>query len=174
VFREGAIRLLLQLCAEPNLAVYILTNSGVDGTLSRISRYGNSAVAELMHCRVIGNAGKHIVDSTLEGTSARKRIPGLDRNIYLLRPIYLAALRRLTQDHCIEWRQMVVIGDIFEMDLAMPLQLGAKVMLATHYYTPQYEIDYLSSIDSARVIQSLDEVLPAIRGWFGQGIGIRQ
>ena len=54
--------------------------------------------------------------------------------------------------------QVWVFGDIFELDLCLPLALGASVGLMTNNFTPQWELDYLSDHERGHLLSSLDEV----------------
>jgi hypothetical protein len=53
---------------------------------------------------------------------------------------------------------MVVVGDIFELDLALPLALGARVGLATGARTPPYEVAFVENHPRGRVLTSLHEI----------------
>jgi hypothetical protein len=56
------------------------------------------------------------------------------------------------------WSELVVIGDIFELDLAMPLALGARVGLVTSPRTPAYERAYVTAHPRAKLIEDLAEI----------------
>jgi hypothetical protein len=51
--------------------------------------------------------------------------------------------------------QLVVIGDIFELDLALPLALGARVGLVASAHTPPYERAFVSAHPRGRVLEDL-------------------
>jgi hypothetical protein len=52
-----------------------------------------------------------------------------------------------------------VVGDLFELDLALPLALGARVGLVVSPHTPRYEIDFVGSQERARVLNGLPGIL---------------
>jgi hypothetical protein len=52
----------------------------------------------------------------------------------------------------------VVIGDIFELDLAMPLALGARIGLVSSAQTPPYERAFVAAHPRGRVIDDLREI----------------
>jgi hypothetical protein len=52
----------------------------------------------------------------------------------------------------------VVVGDIFELDLAMPLAMGARIGLVTGPRTPPYEVDYVTAHPRGRVLATIGEV----------------
>jgi hypothetical protein len=51
-----------------------------------------------------------------------------------------------------------VIGDIFELDLAMPLSLGARVGLVNSERTPAYERAFVKAHPRAQLIEDLSEI----------------
>ena len=53
---------------------------------------------------------------------------------------------------------MWVFGDIFELDLSLPLAMGASVGLMANDFTPQWELDYLESHPRGHILRSLPEV----------------
>jgi hypothetical protein len=56
---------------------------------------------------------------------------------------------------------LTVVGDIFELDLALPLALGARVGLVASLYTPAYEQAFVAAHPRGRVFKDLTEVA----GW---------
>ena len=77
--------------------------------------------------RVRGQARKFDIDDTWNGTAPELVVPGLDRPVLLRRRAYHEILAKLVADAGASFADLVVIGDIFELDLAMPLALGARV-----------------------------------------------
>jgi hypothetical protein len=53
---------------------------------------------------------------------------------------------------------LVVIGDIFELDLAMPLALGARVGLVSSAHTPTYERAFVTNHPRATMIEDLADI----------------
>ena len=70
-------------------------------------------------------------------------MPGLARPVLLRRREYHAILRGLLDDAGATFADLVVVGDIFELDLAMPLALGARVGLVASAHTPAYECAFV-------------------------------
>ena len=56
-----------------------------------------------------------------------------------------------------DWSDLTVVGDIFELDLVVPLVLGARVILLASEHTPAYELDYLEAHPRGQVVRSLRE-----------------
>ena len=51
-----------------------------------------------------------------------------------------------------------MIGDIFEVAVAMPLSLGARVGLVATDRTPPYERAFVEAHPRARIIEHLSEI----------------
>lgn len=158
VFREGAREVLLGTPAD---TTYVVTNSHtipVQDKIKQLSAMGDDPDALLWLVeRVHGRAKKYVLDQDFEAVDEELRVPNLSRPILLRRRQYFEALTRLLEVRGADWSELTVIGDIFELDLALPLSLGATVGLVANAHTPQYEMDYLESHERGRVLRSLPE-----------------
>lgn len=128
----------------------VITNSAPD----RVERaLGDAGVA----LAVRGHAVKFVVDSNWSlpgGRAGTLAVPGLSRAVALQRRQYHDTL----EDFCKgEWAQLTVVGDNFELDLALPFAMGASIVLITTPRTPQYELDFVRA--NGRVIGALSELL---------------
>jgi hypothetical protein len=108
-------------------------------------------------------ARKFEVDDAWSGVAAELALPGLARPVLLRRRAYHDILRELLDDAGASFAGLTVIGDIFELDLAMPLALGARVGLVATARTPDYERAYVAAHPRGRVIEDLRDI-PA---WVG-------
>lgn len=159
VFRPGAGELLRDLAGRE---VFVVTNSDTDAVAGKIARLdGLVPGAGWLAPRVRGGARKFDVDDSWDGVPAELAVPGLARPVLLRRRTYHDILARcLTDAGAAGWADLVVVGDIFELDLALPLALGARVALVGGPYTPPYEVDLVARHPRGRVLGSLAE-LPA-------------
>lgn len=155
VFRPGARELLAAL--EGRCAV--VTNSLTGPVQDKIRRLGgNPPSLDWLVERVFGGARKYVVvDGSIEGPPTELYIDGLDRPVLLHRPHYFAVLDRLRQEAGAEWAELTVVGDIFELDLALPLVLGARVGLMANAFTPAYERRFLTAHPRGAVLADLGE-----------------
>ncbi|MDX2087387.1 MAG: hypothetical protein SFX73_06040 [Kofleriaceae bacterium] len=156
VFRPGAGDVLRMLGGTE---AWIVTNSdthAVAGKVAALDRHV-SGVAWLTS-RVRGMARKFDVDDTWTGAAAELQVPGLDRPVLLRRRAYHDILKEILDAAGATFADLVVIGDIFELDLAMPLSLGARVGLVSSVRTPTYERAYVSDHPRARMIEDLAEI----------------
>ncbi len=108
--------------------------------------------------RVRGHARKFDVDDSWTGAPAELALPGLERPVLLRRREYHDILKTIIDAAGATFADLVVIGDIFELDLAMPLALGARVGLVVSQHTPAYERAYVTAHPRARVIEDLAEI----------------
>ncbi len=156
VFRDGAGAFLAGIAARD---AWIVTNSdthAVSGKVAALDRE-TPGVAWLTQ-RVRGNARKFDVDDGWTGADRELALPGLDRPVLLRRRMYFSILRTILDAAGATFQDLVVVGDIFELDLAMPLALGARVGLVASSRTPSYERAYVANHPRGRVIEHLSEV----------------
>jgi len=77
-------------------------------------------------------------------------IEGKSRVAYPRRTKYFEVLDKLRRERELEWSDITVVGDIFELDLLLPFMLGCRVILLVNDNTPQYEIDFITECGEGR------------------------
>jgi FMN phosphatase YigB (HAD superfamily) len=156
VFRAGAAEVLSALGGTQT---WIVTNSDTHAVAGKVAALDREApgVAWLTS-RVRGHARKFDVDDSWDGAPATLALPGLARPVLLRRRHYYEILRTILDSAGAEFTDLVVIGDIFELDLAMPLALGARVGLVSSGHTPGYERAFVAEHPRGRVIEDLRDV----------------
>jgi len=143
-FREGAAEFLSQFNANQNC--YIVTNSHTEPVRQKVKQLAEAEPSREIHWlveRVFGSAKKYVIDNTLESLPTSLQVPNLQRPILLRRANYFNVLNRIRQEEGRSWSDMIVIGDIFELDLSVPISMGGHVGLMTSHFTPTYEKEYL-------------------------------
>lgn len=159
VFRAGAAEVLRALAQADT---YVVTNSHTAAVAEKIEildRTSGGGVRWLAP-RVRGNAQKFEVDEAWDGAPAELWVPGLaDRPVLLRRRCYHDRLRELVATAGASFADLTVVGDIFELDLALPLALGARVVLVVSEHTPGYEVDYVTNLDRGHVVRALGELV---------------
>jgi len=164
--RPGAGDLLRSLRDTP---VYIVTNSHTDAVQRKVRAMGaevapaaekgsESDGLEWLVNRVHGRAKKYFIDDTFDAVPAELHLPGLERPVLLRRRHYFEVLDSLRRREGATWEQVVVVGDIFELDLALPFALGARVALMVNAFTPQWEIDFLTGHPRASLLTRVEQV----------------
>ncbi len=158
VFRPGAGECLRGM-VERDRAVFVVTNSDTHAVASKIASLDREhpGVAGLTG-RVHGFAKKFDLEPDWEGAPAELSVPGLGRPVLLRRRTYHDMLAAVLKEAGSSFEELTVVGDIFELDLALPLALGARVGLVRGARTPQYELELVSQHPRGKVIEDLAEV----------------
>jgi hypothetical protein len=156
VFRENAGKILRELGGSPT---WIVTNSDTHAVAGKIAALDRDApgVAWLTS-RVRGYARKFEIDDSWEHAPDQLAMPGLDRPVLLRRRAYHDTLAAVLAEANATFADLVVVGDIFELDLAMPLALGARVGLVASPRTPVYERDFVMTHPRATLIEDLADI----------------
>lgn len=150
-FRAHAGDVLKSLEGTPT---YIVTNSDTHAVAGKVLQLG----VPWLTSRVRGGARKFDVDDEWTGAPAELAVPGLNRPVLLRRKRYHDILRSLLDENRATWSQLTVIGDIFELDLAMPLAMGASVGLVVSERTPAYERAFVAGHARGRLIDDLRQI----------------
>lgn len=156
VFRAGAGELLRGLAGRD---AWIVTNSDTHAVAGKVAALDRETpgVAWLTS-RVRGHARKFDIDDHWTGADRELALPALNRPVLLRRRLYHDILKTILDAAGVTFAELVVVGDIFELDLAMPLALGARVALVASSRTPNYERAYVSSHPRGHVVEDLSEV----------------
>jgi hypothetical protein len=105
-----------------------------------------------------------VLDDAFDAVDAALALPGLDRPVLLRRRPYHDVLDQLRRAEGAAWEDVVVVGDIFELDLALPLAMGARVGLLVNAFTPRWEQDFLAAHARGALLHDVAEI-PAFAGF---------
>ena len=147
-WRPEAAAVLADLIGR-GIRLHFISNSGSAAVAKRVAELFPLGSPEAASIGIHGNASKFCVvelawdrnrprstDSAFRALPAGVAVPGLRRPVYLRRGNYFETLlAALDGDHR-RIRKTLFCGDIWEMDLAMPLALGAAVHLV--YRAPPF------------------------------------
>ncbi len=164
VFRPDA-KDVVDAVLQSGVPVFVVTNSQTAHVEAKIARLGITRAKEL---NIRGDARKFVIGppdnetELFETIPETKRIPGLSRPIYLRRGKYLDALRRIWTETGTSPATTLVCGDIFELDLAMPAQLGCRVHLVTREGTADYEKRAVRGLAGGSVSEGLSGLLEVL------------
>ncbi len=160
-FRDHAAETLRGLTGT---TTYVVTNSHTEPVRNKLRELdGGTGTLDWLIERVHGRAKKYVVDASFDAVDAELNLPGLDRPVLLRRRLYHTVLSELLERHGLGWSDLTVVGDIFELDLALPIAMGARVGLVVNQFTPDYEKAYVGGHERGRLLQSLDE----LSAWLG-------
>jgi phosphoglycolate phosphatase-like HAD superfamily hydrolase len=156
VFRAGAGDVLRALSGTD---AWIVTNSDTHAVAGKVAALDREFPGVVwLTSRVRGHARKFDIDDAWAGADAELALPGLARPVLLRRRQYHDILADIVRAANATFADLVVVGDIFELDLAMPLALGARVGLVSSPRTPAYERAYVEAHPRARMIDDLAEI----------------
>ncbi|MCM2323771.1 MAG: hypothetical protein NDJ90_10975 [Oligoflexia bacterium] len=160
-FRPHAAEALASL---KDFSTWVVTNAHVEPVKAKIAeleeQLSDTDSLSWLLPQVIGRAQKQEVDDAATHLPREIAVPGLKRPVLVRRPQYHTLLERLRGDR--PWANVTVVGDIFELDLSLPLVLGARVILAANDFTPEYERAFVASHPRGRVIEDLRDIPRAI------------
>ena len=158
-FREGAREVLESF---KGTATYVVTNSHTIPVKEKLTSLGQepdgSCTLDWLVERVYGSAKKYYLQDDFERVPEAMTLEGLPRPVLLRRQKYHAVLSKLLADEGMSWEELVVVGDIFELDLSLPLAMGARVGLLANSFTPDYEKNFLASHPRGHVLHHVDEI----------------
>lgn len=138
--------------------VYIVSNSDPKKIAVRLEALGGKG--RWIKERVKGFARKFLVTNDI--ATLPESIIDLHpkRPVWVHRGHYHRVLVELLKEHNVTWSQLVVVGDILELDGLVAVLEDAQMALIRGEHTPQYEINWLNADPRrGRVIDSLTEVL---------------
>ena len=161
-FRPEARRVLEALLAR-GTPVHFVTNAATSAAQEKLAELAPAGL-ERLHIR--GDARKfHVAppsrpDPRFDALPAERRVPGLDRPVLLRRGRYFDALAAIWAETGARPESTLVCGDIWELDLAMPAELGAHVHLIQRERTYAYEIEQVNALGPrGGVTEGLDALL---------------
>ncbi|MEO7096987.1 MAG: HAD family hydrolase [Polyangiales bacterium] len=164
VFRADTKAVLEALLARLPV-LHVVTNAAADVVSSRLATLDLAGGDRL---RVVGDARKFVVEGSSLQPEAFARlpegstIPGLPRPVLVRRGHYFDVLVAIASELSVRAEEMLVCGDIFELDLAMPFAMGSQVHLLTRPTTPDYEQRFLQTSPRATLGETLTTVLDRI------------
>lgn len=169
VLRPQAYEVLYQMACGPTCFrdFYIVTNSATDQVQNKLNDMLNSAsndekgliFGNIVNQHVIGSANKLHVDDSFDLLPESMDLPGLDRPVYLRRRRYYEILKDILAKTGADWKDLVVVGDLFESDLALPFDCGARICLFLTEYTPDYELYFVWSHERGCVVTDFSQIL---------------
>lgn len=132
VFRPDAREVLDTLLAGPR-PVAVVTNSDEGHVRTKLEKLLGERAASV---EVVGGARKFVLGATAELSERFEqapdevRLPGFERPMLVKRGHYHDALLHVMRVHGVErFDELLVVGDILELDLVLPAALGAAVHL---------------------------------------------
>ncbi len=159
VFRPDAQAYVEQLHATTDFT--IVTNSKTDRVYQKLTRLLERSRLSTEDIRVVGDAKKYVIDNSWEQVAQTTQPKGFPRPVYLRRKCYHDALFSGGQ------KPDIVIGDVYELDLALPYALNIWTILLLSRTTPKWEKTYYTrrtTLFQGGAVSTLADVLDEVRG----------
>lgn len=134
--------------------VAIATNSNVE----RVNSFLSSIGYDNGQIKIIGGAKKLYIQPDFDEVDAIVRPTGFPRDVLLRRKDYFDVLKKL-EEVGFKPDKTAVVGDIYELDLALPEHLGYKVIQIQTPYSPEHEMGYHKTRENNFFAKDYDEVL---------------
>lgn len=151
-FREDTDEFLTTLKSQFNIV--IVTNSNSDKVSRKLQNLPNHA-----NIPIYGNAQKYWINPNWTAVPESVKRPSFDRPLYLRRQQYWNVLQGIMKKRKLMPRQVLVLGDIYEMDLLLPEHIGVKIVYLAKQSSPRFEIQAIPLPPSGYVAYSLEDVL---------------
>jgi phosphoglycolate phosphatase-like HAD superfamily hydrolase len=129
--------------------VRFVTNAAEDAAQRKLASLAPRGLERL---GIRGDARKFLIgpasapDARFEAIAKSKQIPGLARPVLLKRGRYFDALAAIWRDTGARPETTLVCGDIYELDLALPAELGAHVHFIRRPRTFDYELEAIRAL----------------------------
>jgi len=144
-FKEGIEQFLENV--QKRYEVSFITNSPTEHVQRELGEIGFS------HIPVFGGAQKYTVNQENDEVPRSIALPGFPRPVMLRRETYLNILK----DRGSPPENTTVLGDIYEMDLALPDYLGMNLVQFFGEHTPLYELSYMKDHPRGSIVETLQE-----------------
>lgn len=133
----------------------IVTNSRTNHVVDKIKELPS----DHSDIPIYGNALKFI--PTPDWTEVPEYVEdnGFIRPVFLRRKRYWDVLQKIMDKRNLISEQVAVVGDIYEMDLALPEYKGMNIILAPNSMTPDFEIETVNASPLGYVAKDLDAVI---------------
>lgn len=151
VFREGAKEFLEELASQ--YTVVVVTNSQTDPVKKKMEKLGDFDIP------IFGGAKKYAVENAWENVPESIQPENFPRPVLLRRHQYNLLLSILG----FEPKETAVVGDIFELDLALPQHLGYRAGLLQTLGTQKHEKKYMESQPNSFLAKNFGEVVRLLK-----------
>lgn len=141
---------VLEAIAASGIPAFVVTNAKTDAASSKLRTLGPVGIERI---EVHGDARKFVVNEPsakhplFERVPESITLPGLERPVYPRRGRYFEALARIMERTGARPEEVIVCGDIYELDLSLPVALGMQVHMVTGPALPlPYEVAHLEKL----------------------------
>lgn len=131
---------------------YFVTNSSTKVVTEHITKQlfpdGLGKLSVQGDARKFAICGTQPADKQFDSLPDQRQVTGLKRPILIKRGAYFDTLKRLCSAVNARPDEVLVCGDVWELDLALPAELGMNVHMILRDNTYQYELDCIKALGS--------------------------
>lgn len=144
VFRDEAGDVLRAVLGK-GLLTFCITNASTEGVIKKLEKLIPGVVTD-KRITIFGAAQKFVIgppqnpDERWNQLPEEYRVAGLERPILVRRGRYFDAIQKVLGENACDPKDAIVCGDIFELDLSLPVNLGMQIHLVQGKTTPDYEL----------------------------------
>lgn len=146
---------------DAGIPFWVVTNSDPEKVRKRLTEIAPE-VADWVAPLIRGFAKKFEVTDGPPCVPQHTYFGDLRRMIHLRKQRYYDVLTTILTESGVAWSGLRVIGDIAELDLGLPVEMGAYGLLIRGPNTPQYELAWAEAHPRVQIINNLREVLTAL------------
>jgi beta-phosphoglucomutase-like phosphatase (HAD superfamily) len=154
-FREGAADFLRQLMEKYDAC--FVTSSKAESVRQKLAHLGLKCIPP-----VYGSAQKYVIDDSWGAVPESIVLEGLSRPVFLRRKKYWDILEGAMAGRNLRKDELLVAGDIYELDLSLPHFFGMRLGLITKSATSAQEITTVSNYERGFVVPDLQACLSKI------------
>lgn len=147
----------LQRLREQDVISYIVSSDHQDDAKKTLKQIGPDHV--WINRGVYGLARKITITKLPEFIPETVNLQGLNRPMHVRREYYHNILEIIRSRHQLEWQDVLIVGDSVELDLILPVILGANGCLVAGINTPAYERNWARTHPTMRTVDTLPEIL---------------
>lgn len=151
VFRKGASDFLEELTSQ--YAVVVATNSETKPVKNKMEKLGDFGIP------IFGGAKKYAVENSWDSVPESIQPEGFPRPVFLRRHQYGFLLSSLG----FKPEETAVVGDIFELDLALPQHWGYRAVLFQTQGTQPHEKRYMETQPNSFLTKDFGEVVRRLK-----------
>lgn len=152
----GLLETLREL-REQDILSYIVSSDHQDNAKKTLRNIGPDHT--WINRGVYGLAKKLTVTRLPEFIPETVELQELNRPIHLRREMYHNILEIIRSRHHLEWEEILVVGDSVELDLILPVILGANGCLVVGINTPAYERNWALAHPTTCMTDTLPDIL---------------
>ena len=163
IFRKGEEEALREIMLRFPTNFYVVSNSDPNPVRQQVATLmGHTGLSAPSGAwfeeHVIGGAKKYLPTLEPKVLPVRTVLPGFPRPVFPRRGRYYDVLQKIMRQRPISrlgMENLKCLGDIFQLDLLLPILFDARSGLLVNEFTPDYEVNYMRSHPQGRILYDI-------------------